>query len=169
MLLFAASVGIALAVSALCSLLEASLLSFPASQVATLSMKRPAVGAIWQKFKTNIEKPIAVILVLNTAAHTIGATLAGATFEKLFGAQWLFVFSLVFTYFMLQFTEILPKTIGVRYSGLMAPMIARPLDYMTRLLSPVLWFVHLVNRPFERGQSQGATSIEEITDRKSVV
>lgn len=163
MLLFAASVGLALAVSALCSLLEASLLSFPASQVASLSAKRPAVGAIWQRFKANIEKPIAVILVLNTAAHTIGATLAGATFEKLFGAQWLFVFSLAFTYFMLQFTEILPKTIGVRYSGLIAPVIARPLDYMTRLFSPVLWFVHLVNRPFERGQEQGATSLEEIT------
>ena len=67
--------------------------------------RRPGVGAIWQRFKDNIERPIAAILVLNTAAHTIGASVAGAEFDALFGDQWILVFSLVFTYLMLQFTE----------------------------------------------------------------
>ena len=49
---------------------------------------------------------------MNTAAHTICATVAGAQFEVLFGNTWLLAFSLFFTYLMLQFTEILPKTLG---------------------------------------------------------
>ena len=33
--------------------------------------------------KTNIERPIAAILIVNTAAHTIGASVAGAEFDRL--------------------------------------------------------------------------------------
>ena len=63
-----------------------------------------------------IDVPIAAILILNTTAHTVGATVAGAEFAVLFGDHRIGVFSGVFTYLMLQFTEILPKTVGVRYN-----------------------------------------------------
>lgn len=162
MTLFIASVVVALSISALCSLLEATLLSFTPSQVANLSKTRPRVGAIWQNFKDNIEKPIAVILIVNTAAHTIGATIAGAQFEKVFGAQWIFLFSLVFTYLMLQFTEILPKTLGVRYNRQLAVVVARPLSWMVGITAPILWFIHLIGRPFEGNQQQTDTTLEEI-------
>jgi CBS domain containing-hemolysin-like protein len=127
-----------------------------------LSVKRPLAGAIWQRFKDNIEKPIAVILVINTAAHTIGATFAGAQFELLFGDEWLLLFSLALTYFMLQFTEILPKTLGVRYNHALAPLVARPLDLMVSVMRPVLWLVRMVNKPFERSGVRADTTLEEI-------
>lgn len=162
MFLLVASVVSALGISFVCSLLEATLLSLPASYVATLSERRPTAGAIWQRFRQNIEKPIAVILVVNTAAHTVGATIAGAQFELIFGNRGLLVFSVVFTYLMLQFTEILPKTLGVRYNRALSQVIARPLDSLTRLLSPVLWCIHFVNRPFERSGLDKQSPIEEI-------
>lgn len=149
MIMFISVIAMALSVSFICSLLEATLLSLTPSQIATMSQHRPHVGQIWQRFKQNIERPIAVILILNTAAHTIGATVAGAQFEKLWGEQWLIVFSLVLTYVMLQFTEILPKTLGVTYNRIVAVVIARPLAAVVRLMTPVLHFVHFVNRPFE--------------------
>ena len=163
MTLFIASLVLALAVSALCSLLEATLLSLTPSQVAELANRQPKLGAVWQRFKDNIERPIAVILLINTAAHTIGATMAGAQFELVFGDAGVLWFSLIFTYLMLQFTEILPKTLGVLYSRRLAPVIALPLELLVRLLSPVLWLVHLINRPFE-GQARAArpTPTEEI-------
>jgi len=88
MTLLFTSVAVALSVSALCSLVEATLLSLPSSQVAAISARHRRTGEIWRRFKTNIEKPIAVILIVNTAAHTIGATIAGAQFELLFGERW---------------------------------------------------------------------------------
>lgn len=164
MTLFLVSVCVALGVSFICSLLEAMLLSLPDTHVAALMMRHSTAGAIWQRFRSNIEKPIAVILVVNTAAHTIGATIAGAQFEILYGETWLVAFSLLFTYCMLQFTEILPKTLGVRYSRGLSLIVARPLDALVRLMTPVLWFVHLVNRPFERSVAHRREStLDEIT------
>ncbi|MBI2423492.1 MAG: HlyC/CorC family transporter [Candidatus Hydrogenedentes bacterium] len=156
------SVACALFISFVCSLLEAALLSVTPSQVASLSARRPALGAIWRGFKSNIEKPIAVILITNTTAHTIGATIAGAQFEQLFGPRWLILFSIVLTYLMLQFTEILPKTLGVQYNGFLAPAIAAPLQVLVQITRPILWFIHLVNRPFDRKTALEDNTLEEI-------
>ena len=82
MTLFMASVLFALGFSALCSLLEACLLSLSPVQIAEISESNPTQGRIWEDFKKNIERPIAVILIINTGAHTIGATFAGSLFEK---------------------------------------------------------------------------------------
>ena len=150
MVLFYLSVILALLISATCSLLEATLLSFSPGQVAELSQKRPILGSVWQGFNKRIEEPISVILICNTAAHTIGATIAGAQFEEVFGAEWLVLFSIVFTFLMLQFTEILPKTIGVYYNRRIAMVVALPLNFLVKLFRPLLFVVQLLNRPFER-------------------
>lgn len=169
MLLFISAVMLALCVSALCSLLEATLLSVTPPQIAQMHSMRPRAAAIWQRFKQNIEQPIAVILIVNTAAHTIGATVAGAQFELLFGDRWVIAFSLVLTYLMLQFTEILPKTVGVTHNRALAPLIARPLDWLVRLFTPLLRFIHWVNRPFERRTAGPAPqAIQEISAMASI-
>jgi CBS domain containing-hemolysin-like protein len=159
------SILAALVVSALCSLMEASLLSLTPAQAADISVRRPKIGAIWQRFKSNIEPPISAILILNTTAHTIGAAAAGAQFNKLYGEDRILAFSIVFTYLMLQFTEILPKTLGVKYNRRIAMVIARPLSALTFALGPVIYLVHLINRPLEgrRTAEQAPASLEEIT------
>ena len=149
MVLFLVSVGIALFVSACCSLMEAVLLSLTPSQIGEIALRRPRLGTLWQQFKTQIERPIAAILILNTAAHTIGAAVAGARFHDLFGDEWIVLFSLAFTFAMLQFTEILPKTIGVRYGRDVAVWIAQPLALLTALMRPVVNLVHWLNKPLE--------------------
>jgi putative hemolysin len=154
-----------LLVSGLCSLLEAILLSLTPSQIARVSEKRPRIGAIWQRFKANIQQPIGVILLINTTAHTMGASIAGAEFDALYGAEYVAAFSLVFTFVMLQFTEILPKTLGVRYNQRLAPAVARPLATLVTAFGPVLRVVHWINRPFEGRAPRagsGATTVEEI-------
>ena len=138
MWLFILSVSGALLISALCSLMEAALLSLRPSQIAEMSARSPRIGAVWQRLKAEIERPIAAILILNTAAHTIGASVAGSEFNALFGDEWIWVFSLVFTFLMLQFTEILPKSAGVRYNRQVAWGITGPLSLLVRVLHPVV-------------------------------
>ncbi|MDA0834722.1 MAG: hemolysin family protein [Planctomycetota bacterium] len=168
MILFLVSILLALSISALCSLMEATLLSLTPSQVADIAHRQPRLGLIWQRFKSNVQPPIGAILLLNTAAHTIGASVAGAQFNRIFGDQWILIFSLIFTFVMLQFTEILPKTIGVRYNREVARLIARPLDMLVKVFDPILKVIHWINRPFEgrktnpKGRTSSAT-IEEIT------
>lgn len=164
MAIFVASIAVALSVSFLCSLMEAALLSLTPSQVAELSTRHPGIGAIWRGFKANIERPITVILTLNTAAHTIGAAVAGSRFDELFGDQWIWLFSLLFTFAMLQYTEILPKTLGVYFNRTIALWIARPLSVVTQVFTPVIHILHLLNRPFEgrRAEKRTPGTLEEI-------
>lgn len=159
------SLAVAFGVSFVCSLTEAVLLSLTPSQIARMHERHPRAAAIWQRFKTRIDRPIAVILILNTTAHTIGASTAGAQFDELYGHRWLWVFSIAFTYVMLQFTELLPKTLGVQMSGVLAPYIARPLQGAIVLATPVIVALHAVNRIFTawipRGRG-GPTAVDEI-------
>jgi CBS domain containing-hemolysin-like protein len=159
------SVALAMGISAACSLFEAVLLSLAPGDVAILAKRAPAATRIWQRLKMDIQKPIAVILIINTLSHTIGATVAGAQFESIVGRDWLALFSIVFSFGILQFTEILPKTVGVRYNRRFAPYMAWPLLLMTRVLAPFVYMVHLINRPFEgrRGADRPPSTLEEIT------
>jgi len=166
MWLFILAVVGALLISALCSLMEATLLSLRPSQIAEVSSRWPRIGAVWRRFEAEIDRPIAAILVLNTAAHTIGASVAGAEFNALFGDEWIWVFSLLFTFLMLQFTEILPKSAGVRFNRQVAFWIARPLSLLVYVLLPVTYLIHCVNRLLfggKRPQGEPAATLEEIT------
>ncbi len=148
-ILLIASMAMAIFVSFLCSLLESALLSLTPSQLADITAKNPRKGDLVGKLKDDIEKPLAVILICNTAAHTIGAAIAGAEFAKLFGAPWLGVFTLAFTLVMVQYTEILPKTVGVYYNCRIMAFFAGSLSVMAIIMAPLIKLVHLINRPFE--------------------
>jgi len=162
MSLFLFGVCLALIVSSLCSLAEATLLSLTPSQVADLGERRPRVGALWRGLKSRIERPISVILLINTAAHTVGAAVAGAQFGKIFGEEWLWLFTLIFTFLMLQFTEITPKTIGVQHNKAVAIIIGRPLQVAVLVCRPLLAVVRWLNRPFSKGSGAQPETIEEI-------
>ena len=162
-LLVASALG-ALLISAMCSLMEAVLLSLRPAQVAEISTKHPRIGAVWQRFKGDIDRPIAAILILNTAAHTIGASVAGAEFDRLYGDRWIWVFSLVFTFLMLQFTEIVPKGAGVRFNQSIALWLAGPMTVLVQVMRPINALVRLINLPFTRGHSESGskTTLDEI-------
>ena len=59
--------------SCMCSLLEAALLSLTPSQLASLRQDHGKVGEICQKLKRDIEKPIAVILIVISMILTLFA------------------------------------------------------------------------------------------------
>ena len=166
MTLFIASIAIALGVSFLCSIMEAALLSLTPSKLALFSERSPVIGRICAHFKKDIEKPIAVILILNTAAHTFGASIAGAEFDELFGNRYIWIFSLAFTVMMVQYTEILPKTLGVRFNLPVMAYTARTLKFLVWLMSPLIALVHLINRPFDphkNERKEEKINIGEIT------
>ncbi len=69
---------LALVVSFLCSVLEASLLSFTPSYIESLSEEKPKLSNELRKLKNEVDQPLAAILSLNTIAHTVGAAGVGA-------------------------------------------------------------------------------------------
>ena len=106
---------LALVLSFLCSLLEAVLLSAPSSYASILSKQNVQDGARLERFKENINRPLAAILTLNTFAHTLGAAGVGAQTLELYGEGSVALASGILTLLILIFSEIIPKTIGSVY------------------------------------------------------
>ena len=90
-------IGLALSISFLCSIMEAVLLSVSHSFVALMRRRDERAGAILTRLREHIDEPIAAILTLNTIAHTVGATVAGAIALEAFGDKWIALFSAVLT------------------------------------------------------------------------
>jgi CBS domain containing-hemolysin-like protein len=156
------SVTVALSVSAMCSLFEAVLYSVPFSYIEALSRQGSRPGRAFKKMRENVERPISAILTLNTIANTFGASVAGAAATAVFGREWLGWFSAAFALGILLFSEIIPKTLGVRYSKFLARLVAWPVASLQWLLWPVTWATSWITRWLGSSKSPGEASPEEI-------
>ncbi|MFN2315290.1 MAG: hemolysin family protein [Gemmatimonadales bacterium] len=150
-------IGISLGVSFLCSILEAVLLSISHSYVGVLQERNHPAGELLAGMRRNIEQPIAAILTLNTIAHTVGAAMGGAIALEVFGSRWIALFSVVLTFVILVFSEILPKTIGATYWQILAPYAAYVLRFMIVVMKPVLVPLALLNRLITPKRKPGST------------
>jgi CBS domain containing-hemolysin-like protein len=145
-------VALALCVSFLCSLLEASLLTITPSAVRSAQERGARWAGMLKKLKDDIERPLAAILTLNTIAHTMGAAGAGAQYAKVFGAGTEAVFAAFLTLAVLVVTEIIPKTIGARYAEKLAPFTAWMLPLLITALAPLVWASRQVTRVITGGK-----------------
>jgi CBS domain containing-hemolysin-like protein len=156
------AVGIAVVVSFSCSLTEAALYSLPWSAIERMRRSNKATGALLHRLRTEVDKPIAAILTLNTIAATAGSAIAGAAFMAVFGSDDMAFFALIFTALILTFGEIIPKTLGVAYASNLGPYLARPLDIMVKLLAPVLWLTGRLTRLISPPSSGPSVSEDDI-------
>ncbi len=138
------SFGLALGISALCSLAEAVLYSVPWSYIEKLRGEGKRIGDVLYALRRRVDEPITAILTLNTAAHTAGAAVAGAAAAKIYGESSMFAFSLIFTLAILIFSEIIPKTVGVLYNRPFSHILAYPLKYMVLAFYPAIKSIGLL-------------------------
>ncbi len=178
--------SIALAVSFLCSLLEAILLSTPASYIAMREAEGVRGSDRLRELKTNIDRPISAILSLNTVAHTIGAAGVGAEAVKVFGDEYFGVMSAILTILILVLSEIIPKTIGATYWRQLAIPATKVIEWMIFVCYPLVRLSelltdaidnssnnHFVSREevlsiIDAGLKEGVVSREEIMDRVKI-
>jgi len=154
--------GIAIIVSAFCSIIEAVLYSVSQSQVEVMAKSGKKSGFVLKELKKDIRQPITAILTLNTIANTMGAAVAGASAAVVFGEENLVWFSIFFTLAILLFSEILPKTAGVAYAKNLASWIAIPLNTLTKIMSPLIWLCQVVTHLIPKQAKEALVSIEEI-------
>ena len=140
----------ALAISFLCSIMEAVLLSTPMSFITMKEEQGVKTASLMKAYKNNIDRPVSAILSLNTIAHTIGAAGVGAEAVKIWGQEYFGIISAILTLLILIFSEIIPKTIGSTYWRTMSmpatkiiqgmvivtyPLVIT-LEYITKWISP---------------------------------
>lgn len=158
-------VSVTLLVSALCSLLEATLYS---TRVAILEAAKSdghhvvAAGHMLD-LKRNISKPTSAILILNTVANTAGATVAGMLAAREWGGTAVPLFSAVLTAAILFLSEILPKTFGAVHWRGTWPLVAWPLKVLVTTMRPLVWVTeHFSSLIVARSRKAPATTEAEI-------
>lgn len=152
---------VVLLTSFFCSLSEASLLSVSRARVEGLTKKSRSARVI-AALKHNLARPIAAILILNTVANTGGAALAGREYERLFDGEHMGLFTVAFTAGVLVFSELVPKTLGVRNALGVSLLVARPLEVVIALLRPFTWLVERAGRWMGGDAVQTAVSVEDL-------
>ena len=162
MQVFVVAVTAALVVSFICSIFESVLLSLSHAQVEVLAQKGKPSGKILKAFKERIDIPISAILITNTAAHTIGTAVAGASYANVFSQETLWVFTIVFTLVVLLFTEIVPKTLGVAHAQRLAKPVAYGISALAVLLRPLVIASEALSRSLRSDKVGAITSLEEI-------
>ena len=166
MLTLILAVSVAVVISFTCSLTEAALYAVPWSAIEKIRNDGRPVGEVLFRLRSNVEKPIAAILTLNTVANTAGSAVAGAAFMAAFGAEYMALFAAGFTVLILAFGEIVPKTLGVAYATSIAVVLARPLEVAVKLLTPVIWLTGLLTRlltPPSNGPDISEDDIRAVT------
>lgn len=128
-------------ISAMCSLFEATLYSTRVGALeAEASGGRHSAKAVRMlEMKRKIAQPTSAILILNTVANTAGAAVAGMLAANALGENSVPLFSLVLTFLILFFAEIVPKTYGATGWRSVWPWIVAPLHLMRRALAPAVF------------------------------
>jgi CBS domain containing-hemolysin-like protein len=129
---------IALVFSFFCSVAEAVILSVSSAYISVLEKKGDPAGLLLRQQTSDINKPLAAILSLNTIAHTMGAAGAGAQAAVVFGDAYLGIASAILTLLILVFSEIIPKTLGASFWRKLAPSTAYFLKYLILALHPLV-------------------------------
>ena len=155
-------VAIALVFSFLCSIAEAVLLSVTTAHITLLEQEGKRAGLLLRELKSDINKPLAAILTLNTIAHTVGAVGAGAQAAIVFGSAWVGAASAVLTLLILVLSEIIPKTLGATYWRSLAGITAHSLKILVFLLYPFVVLSEMLTRGLSRNRELEGFSREEF-------
>ena len=159
---------VAVALSALCSMLEATLLSTPLSFITGLEDQGVKGAKVLKRLKQNPDRPISAILCLNTIANTVGASIVGSLVYEVYGDAIVGVFSTIFTLLILIFAEIIPKTIGTSYWRSLAIPAATIISGMIFIAFPLVWVLEHLTRLISSKSTQVSVSREDISAMVSV-
>ncbi len=159
---------VSIALSALCSMLEATLLSTPLSYITGLEEQGRNGAARLKRLKQNPDRPISAILCLNTIANTVGASIVGSLVYEVYGDALVGVFSTIFTFAILILSEIIPKTIGTSYWRSLALPASVIINSMIFITFPLVWILERMQKLISSRSNQVSVSREDISAMVSV-
>jgi CBS domain containing-hemolysin-like protein len=156
------AVLIVLSGSALCSSIEAAILSVSLLKVRQLAQSHSRPALVLLRIREKINRPIATIVILNNIFNIVGSIAIAKIANEFLGDALLGIFSGFLTFLIIICGEIIPKTFGERHAMRIALLTAIPLTALTFVFTPLVWIVEKVTAPFTKGRKQPITNEAEI-------
>lgn len=156
------TVGAVLVLSALCSGTEAAFFSAPMIKIRELAQAKHYAATVFLRLRKKMSRLITSIVILNNLANIGGSMLVGSIAATVLGNRWLGAVSALFTFCVILFSEIIPKTIGERYALRITLASAIPASMLVSLFFPVVWMIEQILKPFLKEEHRYTTNESEI-------
>ena len=154
---------ISLFISLLCSLLESVILSVSHAHLAVLVKAGSKRGKLMSSLKEDINRPLSAILTINTIAHTLGAAGVGAQTYVVFGNEYVAISSIILTFSVLFFSEIIPKTLGANYTKSLVGFSAYTIRVLIFIVFPMVFIGEKISKFLKRNdKDESKASREEL-------
>jgi CBS domain containing-hemolysin-like protein len=138
------------------------LLSCTPSYVAILVKEKSKAGVLLESLKENVDRPLSAILTLNTLTHTLGSAAIAYQVQHLYGDNAVTIASIIFTFVVLIFSEILPKSIAAANWRTLAPVAAYMMQALVVILYPIVRFSELINNLVKKEDDSPEVSREDL-------
>ncbi len=148
--------------SAICACAETALFSVSRVRVKQLAQSKKPAAVVLQSIRSKMNRPIATIVILNNIFNIVGSIVIGSLAAKVLGDTWLGLFSSILTFLIIVCGEIVPKTVGERYSEPIALVVAIPVQFLTVIFTPLVWLMEQITSPFTQQRKLPTTNEAEI-------
>lgn len=151
--------------SALFSGIETALMSINNVKVNSLLKQGKGGAETLHRIKQNPHKLIITILIGNNLVNIGAASFATVVFTDLFGSSGVGIATGVMTFLILIFGEITPKTFATQNAERISLIVARPIELLSKLLSPLVKILEIISRFMSRllgSKEESELSEEEL-------
>lgn len=120
------------------------------AKLANLENEGNAVAALTNKLKTQSERVIGSLLFGNNLVNILASALATSILIKMFGEAGIAYATIGTTFFVLVFSEVLPKTYALMKPEKVVLFVAPALSVLTKIFYPITyWVARIVSSVFK--------------------
>ena len=121
---------------------ETGLMALNRYRLQHLVRKRDRAALRIHRLLQRPDRILGVILIGNTFANILASAIATMMAVRLWGELGVVLATLLLTLVVLVFAEVTPKTLAALYPRRVAFFVGLPLEYLLRLLYPLVWLVN---------------------------
>src|SRR2546423_14228773 len=129
---------------------ETALMAFSRARMLRLEKKNNRNAGIVNHLLDARERLIGALLLGNNAVNIAASSLATSVFLVWFGDVGVVYATIIMTVLVVVFAEVLPKTVAINDPDRIALIVARPINWVVRLLGPVLIAIEALVRSILR-------------------
>ena len=152
--------------SAFFSATEAALFSTPINKAKILSSQKKRGASHLLRIKKDMRPTITVLVVFTNIFNIAGSIFVGSIAADVFGSASIGVFSAILTFLVIVFAEIIPKSIGEFFATPISLLLSRPLFYLTKIFSPLIYLIEILTGPLPKKKK--TISEEEIRSLSNI-
>ncbi|HEY5999649.1 MAG TPA: hemolysin family protein [bacterium] len=135
---YVAALAVCLALSAFFNAAETSLLSLGKVRLRRLKERHPRTGALIERLTGNPDRLLSTLLIGNNLANTAASAAGTALAIEFTPGHPVLAATVAVTVILLLVAEVTPKVLAAAYAEPVALAVARPLDLLARLATPLI-------------------------------